>query len=317
MADDNNADSSTALDLAQDKALAAGDVAAYNAIENAREQAEKTGKATPEAPPPSSEIAAASETATTTTQEKKPKTGEDRKAELHAEIQELLKKRAELQGKTEPPAEKKPADPAPAAVEPPKPPAGPKAPVEPQLADFTTFAEYQAADRKYTRELVVFETQAAIAADRATQATQAANKTIEESWTKRVREAEALHDDFAAVAFSPTTPITPAMDGFILKCPIGPQVLYRLGENASAEGKRIAALDPFDTVEALAEIRNELSGKVTAPPARKHTAAPPPATDLGARNTDAADPVQAALNRGDVAAYMRLANARDAKARAA
>ncbi len=313
-----------AFDAASDAALAAGDVAEYTKLENARDAAAHTGKAL-EASPTSSVKTADPEPANTdkSLQEKKaPKTGEDRKAELHAEIQELLRKRAELKSDPEPGV--KVADPPPAKkVDPPaekKPAAAAKAdePVEPQLEDFATFKEYKAADKAYQAEMVKLAIAAALRADNQQKAVAAANQKIQDDWTEKVREATEEHADFAEVAFSADTPITKVMDTFILRCGIGPKVLYRLGENAGAEGKRIAKLDDFDAIEALVGIRNELNGKaapVKVTPAKTHGAPPPPATDLGGRNTEPADRELAALNRGDTAEYMRLANAREMKAR--
>jgi hypothetical protein len=69
----------------------------------------------------------------------------------------------------------------------------------------------------------------------------------------------------------------------------------------------------------LVAIESDILGtkKETAPVKRATTAAPAPATDLGGRHTDPGDPVMAALNRGDVGEYLRLANARDIRARRA
>jgi hypothetical protein len=309
------------------EALAAGDTAKYNTLENAREIAARSGKALETSPTSKTSVKAADPEPANPDKsiqepKKAPKTGEDRKAELHAEIQDLLKQRDEL---------KKPgvkvAETPPAKVEPPaekKPPAAAKAdgPVEPQLEDFDTFKLYKAADKAYQAEMVKLAIAEALAASDQQKAIAAANKKIQDDWTEKVAEATEEHADFAEVAFSADTPITPVMDKFILRCGIGPKVLYRLGENAGAEGKRIAKLDDFDAIEALVGIRNEINGKAKAtplrdrelPPVKKHIAAPPPATDLGGRNSEPADRELAALNRGDTAEYMRLANAREMRA---
>jgi hypothetical protein len=325
------------INAASDAALAESDFSRYAAVENARD----AGKAIPEAPPASSVKTPASEPGTDKSiQEKKPKTGEDRKAELHAEIQELLRQRAELQGKAPAPGENKPgetkpgekkADPPPAAVTPPpaKPaaeavkPATGEAPKEPNLDDFATYAEYQKADRKYVRELVQFEAEQvakkAIAARDTERAAAESNAAAGKIWEAKVAAAKEEHADYAEVAFSKDTPITPAMDGFILDSEHGARILYELGKDGSAEGKRIAALLPFAAVRALIAIEAGLTvpAAKTAPVKRITTAAPAPATDLGSRNADPADPELAALTRGDTATYMRLANAREAKARRA
>lgn len=328
MADENNAASSTAAEVT-DKTVAAieaQDFAAYQAEENARELAARNGTATKEEPPPSTEpsdqTVPVTETGKPATQEKKPKTGEERKAELKAEIDELLRKRAELQGKIPEtkPGEKKAADPP--AAETGKTAKKAEAPVEPKLDDFATYAEYQAADRKYIRELVKFEAEQVVQDHQVSASVQAQNKVIEDALEARKAEAREMFADFDEVALDPGTPISKAMDGWILKNikaagAFGMHVLYRLGENRGAEAKRIHALDAYDQVEEL----NKLRDSFKTPPAKTntagkaHTSAPPPATEVNGRTSTSSDPVMAALKSGDVEAYMREANAREAKAR--
>jgi hypothetical protein len=332
MPEDVNAAPSTAdLDTAQDAALGASDYGRYAEVENAREQ----NKALPEAPPPSSDKKPAPEPGTDKSiQEKpKPKTGEDRKAELHAEIQELLRQRAELQGKTGTPGAK--AEPPlavtlPAAVTPPAKAADPakpaeaakpgEAPTEPELDDFATYAEYQKADRKWVKDTIAFEARQAIASSNTERAAADAKAAASKVWQDKVAAAKEEHPaDYAEVAFSKETPITPAMDGFILDSEHGARILYELGKDASAEGKRIAALPPYAAVRALIAIEAGLATAAakTIPVKRTTTAAPAPATDLSSRNAEPADAIMAALARGDVGEYTRLSNARDLKARRA
>jgi hypothetical protein len=312
------------LNAAQDAALASNDFAAYEQAENARDQ----NTALPEVPPASSENTPVPEPGTPdkAIQEKKPKTGEDRKVELRNEIAELLRQRAELQGKTDT-GDK--AAPPPATVTPPAAaaPATDKtaAPKKPSLNDFATFAEYDAANDAYIADLVTFKASEAIAAAETKRAAAEQQKTLSDAWQSKVAVAKEEHADFADVAFSKDTPITNVMDGFILKSEHGPRILYALGENGSAEGKRIAGLDPYDAVRALIEIEAALPGQKAAaagsnrihlvPPVKKHTAAPPPATDLGGHATEPADGAAAALAAGDFTRYEALENAREIKAR--
>jgi hypothetical protein len=332
--DVNPAAPSTAeLDTAQDAALGASDYSRYAEVENARDQ----NKALPEAPPPSSVKPPAPEPGTDKSiQEKpKPKTGEDRKAELHAEIQELLRQRAELQGKTtETPGEKK-ADPPPAAVTPPataKPAEAAKpgeAPIEPNLDDknadgtdkFSTYPEYQKAERKWIRDTIAFEAKQAIASSNAEREAAAANKAAGDAW---VQKRDAAHvefpDWFEVINSSPGDNfITPVMHEFIRDSENGARVLYKLCENGGIEGKRVMGLAPMAAARALFAIENGLATPAakTAPVKRITTAAPAPATDLRSTNAEPADAIQAALSRGDVGEYMRLSNVRDLKARRA
>jgi hypothetical protein len=315
MFDENNAESSTAqpAETPSDKAVGSRDFAAFEKIENAR----AAGKPITEASAPSkesSEIAAASETVETKPQEKKPGAKE--------RIQELLDQRVALENenvrlKTEldkKPGDKK-ADPPP-AVE--KPGArgqtpGASAPVEPKLEDFATFAEYQAADRAYTREMVKFETREALAADRAEQQVAAANKVIETGVKLSLTVGREKYADFDKVALNSNTPISKAADGFILSADdaIRADILYRLGENDGAEGKRINALPAYKQLRALMTIESEFTEAGTKPPpVKKHTTAPPPATDLAARNVGPADEAEAAVAAKDFVRYERVMNAR-------
>lgn len=318
-ADEQDGASSTLeeINAASDAALAAGDVARYTELENARETGTPLKVETPAASKEETEKPADSETATPdkSIQEKRPrKGGEERKVELGAEIQALLKTRAELEADIEVKRGEKKAAPPPAAET--KVVEKPAAPVKPKLENFKTFAEFDAANDAYVLELVQFNVKETVSAARAEEQQSAVEKTLREAWDVQVAEAREEHADYVEVAFSKTTPITRTMDGFILKAGNnGARILYKLGENDSAEGKRIAALDPYDQVEALGEIKRSLTTpeKKTAP-VKKHTAAPPPATNLGSRETEHADPEQAALNRGDYATYTKLANARELKA---
>jgi hypothetical protein len=320
--DEQATDSSTVLDQAQDQALAERDFEAYKATEDARERAARSGKAIDEAPPPSkkaSDTAAESDTAKKDIQERKPRSGEDRKAELAAEIKELLKQRAELRGEVEKQPGDKKADPPPADV-PIKQAESKKAvaPEEPKLEDFATFAEFRKAETEYFRQVARFETRQAMAEAREAERVAEANRVIETDVQKSISAGRKKYPDFDEVALSSTTPISKAMDGFILDSEYRDDVLYRLGENDSAEARRIAALAPFRQVRALLAIEQEFSEQARPEktiPVKRHTEAPPPAAELGGRTSEPSDAVLAALNRGDFAAYQRLANARDAKAK--
>ncbi len=314
------------LDAAQDAALATNDFARYAEVENARE----ANKALPEAPPPSKETSdktTASETvAEKEIQEKRPKTGEDRKVELKNEIAELLRQRAELQGKTAAVTKVEPATTVePVKVAPVKAEAASEAPKKPSVNDFATYGEYEAANDAYIADLVTYKAAELIAAHDTKRETEAAQRTYQEAWVKKVAEAKAEFSDFEAVAFNPNVnlgPIAGVMMQF-LKTKAGAneaRVLYKLGENDGAEAKRILALDPFDQVEALVGIKQSLGSptkkeEVTTP-VKRHTAAPPPATSLGGNATDIADAGEASLAGGDFASYMAKANAAEKKAAA-
>lgn len=328
MKDENNADSSTAADEVL-TSIADGDFAAYQAQENARELAGKSGEPTKtEEAAPSTDKAATTEKAAGAepgkeTQERSKKTGEDRKAELKAEIDALLLERATLKGKI--PGETKADPPTAKPVEETKKDEKAKAPDRPKIKDFTTLEEYDDAVDKYTRELVKSEAKTALEEYKASAVVQNQNKVIEDALQARQSEAREMFADFDTVALDKNTPISPAMDGWILKnvkSPggLGMHVLYRLGENGAAEAKRIFALDAYDQAEELNKIRDAFKtktppAKTNAAAATAHTKAPPPATELNGRATEPADAGMAALKHHDFETYQRLENARELKTR--
>jgi hypothetical protein len=329
MIDEKGGASSTPeeFNAASDAALAS-DPAEYMRLENERELAEATGKPLPEVSAPSKKENSekpASETGTEKEiQETKPGPKESQRIKelLTKRVEqenEIARLRAELNKGNTPegkPGEKKADSPPP-----PEKKADAGSPTKPSLKDFSTFDEYEVANDKYITELAEFKAKAAVAAARAEQEKAAADKAAADAWAKQRAEAEEEHADLAEVAFSKDTPITDVMDGFIRDSEIGVRILYALGQNGSAEGKRIAALPVFKQARALIALEASIAGsrgtsqpeKKTAP-VKKYTAAPPPATDLGAKDTESADPELAALKRGDTAEYIRLANAREAKA---
>lgn len=295
--------------------------------------AEKPDQAKPADTPPAPPAGAAradepaTESAPVKTQEHKGKGADARKAELNAEIQELLKKRNELRAEVQPKPDAKP-DPSPAAKL--------EKPVKPVFGEKPdeTWDQFEARQDAYHEALAEYKAKQILADERAANEkarkdaeTAEANKALEESWKERVSAAESKHADFAEVAFSETTPITPAMDGFILDSPVGPEILYRLGQNGSAEGKRIAALGPFAAVRELVKIEQSIAQSLAtataeAPPATPVkapvtpiTRAAKPATDLRATQAAPVDPLKAAIEAGDYTAYAELANRRDIERR--
>lgn len=98
-----------------------------------------------------------------------------------------------------------------------------------------------------------------------------------------------------------------------LKSPVG-LPLMRHFSNHPEDLQRFAAYGPDEFYMELGVLERELkaaSAQAPAPavPPTKHTtSAPPPPTTLGARPAEPADPIQAALRRGDFATYRDLKN---------
>lgn len=106
---------------------------------------------------------------------------------------------------------------------------------------------------------------------------------------------------------------------FVLRNPdVGPNILYLLGKNPEA-AQRAAALGPEETIELLASMSHILRqsrpkpAAAAAPPAPKPriSRTPPPAADIGARNTAPADEEMAAALGGSQRDFERIANRND------
>ena len=280
--------------------------------------AESTPAKTPAGTAKADEPAAAS--ATAPTQEHKGKGADARKAELNAEIQDLLKKRAELRaevdGKTGVTAEPPTAKPKEPKLE------KPKAPVFGEDGhDGENWQQFEARREAHTEALAEYKAKEVLRADREQREkerleadTKAANQAIEESWKARLETAQAKHADFAEVAFSKDVQISPVMDGFILDSDIGPEILYYFGSHVD-EANAIAAMPPYKAARALAKIESGLgepSGESPKPktPVTPITKAAKPATDLRATQSAPTDERAAAIEANDVTRFIEIENAK-------
>lgn len=278
----------------------------------------------PGSTPDAQEPAAAEEHAETDTesapvvqQEKKGKNADTRKAQLHAEIQDLLKQRRELQAELETTKAVKPAAPAPAKSEKAE---RPKNPVfgEPGH-DNESWEQFEARRESYIEQLTEYKTRAALAEMRAEEAKHASetqkaeqNALIERSWQSRVEQAQKNHADFAEVAFSKDVPISPTMDAYILKRPAGPEVLYYLGKNPDL-AREIADMEPVDAAYMLTKIELSLADEKL--PASPTTKAARPATNLQAVNGGAVDELAEAVAAGDQIRFNEIQNRRQLERR--
>lgn len=254
----------------------------------------------------------------------KPKRGaESRKQELAAEIQSLLKQRAELRREIETSGKgERKAEPPPAPKEA-KPEVKPevKAPVKPKLDDFETYEEFDAARETYFEQLTEFKAREAVRIER--EAREAAETEmrerdskakVAESWNQKVTDAKDRYEDFETVAFSDKVPLNQAAMDFVLNSDAGADVLYKLGKNPT-EAARIASLDAMGTMRELARIELSLSGTrqpTTQPTTKKITGAKPPPKDIGGYAKTGDDEVVSALKAGDAGRYIELMNQRDA-----
>lgn len=152
------------------------------------------------------------------------------------------------------------------------------------------------------------------------------NKAIEESWRKKCDASAKRHADFADVISddgllkNANNVINAVADSTILELDHGAEVLYWLGlEENEAERARIMDLGPVRTAVELgkieARIAEGLKGKDNGKPADKKEPivprAPKPPTDLAAAKAVSDDPIEAALEVGDVLAYNREMNRKE------
>jgi hypothetical protein len=251
---------------------------------------------------------------------KKAKTAEDRKAELAAEIQELLKKRKELREEVAP----KPTAEAP-KTEDKKAATSTEAtdgrPVKPKLQDFVdagkSYEEYEDARDKYNEELIDWKAdqkaEAKLKAFKEDNQKEQQQTSRRSKWEKSIEESKKDRPDYELVALNPELQLSAPMLEFLEESELRGDLLYALGEDLD-NAKRIAGLSPVQVARELVKLESSLStpepetavstpkpvvSKTPAPARRLN--GPPGAPDLEA----------AALAKGDVTEYMRLANARE------
>jgi hypothetical protein len=249
----------------------------------------------------------------------KPKGAESRKAELAAEIQDLLKKRRELRDEVErgvKPAAQPPAA-APAAVQDP----------EPIFNDILAkAASYEDAVQEFQRAHGKWM----IRQDRSEQDRKARERTASEQrdiFLGKVEKATAAHEDFEQVVSAATdltfdSPTGLAMKEAIDDSELPGELVYHLAKNPS-EFHRIAKLSPVKAIRELGKIEETLagttaptngaSGTASAPVLRKQTNAPAPITVLAAKNTAPTDEAFQAVKDDDFTRFKQLEDARELK----
>lgn len=276
----------------------------------------------PEGDEPAAESATASQE-----QPSKGKGADARKAQLSAEIQDLLRKRNELRAEVDgPKKDVKPAAEA-STAEAPK-IERPKRPVFGESGhEAETWEQFETRQDSYIEAIADYKAAARLQASEAEKAKQAEERQradqaaeIDKTFRERIGKATEKHADYAEVAFSAEVPITQPMDAFIRSQEAGAEVLYYLGQHPAA-AKAIAAMQPLDAFYALSKIALSLEQPAQADPPKKEapvvpiTRAAKPATDIRATSAAIVDELEAARKAGDYTRYEELANRRDAEAR--
>lgn len=151
-------------------------------------------------------------------------------------------------------------------------------------------------------------------------------EAIQKGWQGKVEKARGKYADFDAVVLqTPDLPFRQGgiIDASVLKYDEGAELAYYFTQHPE-EAARIDNMDVFDAHAEVLKVREQFrapSGITETESSNTSSARPPapnlppPPTILGARSTVARDEAEAALAKGDVAAYMRAANARELAAR--
>jgi hypothetical protein len=197
--------------------------------------------------------------------------GKTRNSSRQRKIDKLTKRNAELEQRLLALEQKPPAE------EPGKKPTAP-ADGKPKLEDYQTLEEYQEAltdwkldDRERKRQAAESEREA-----------REANEKIQAAWSKQVKAASKVHEDYEDVidtVKAPEGPGVAAARQAMLEDDNGAEILYYLAKHP-ADMKRIAALSP---VSAVREI-GKLSASFTPAPENgkpKVTGAPKPPPPSG------------------------------------
>jgi hypothetical protein len=272
--------------------------------------------------------ATAPATDTGKTQESKSR-GEQRKSELGSEIQELLRKRAELRAEieaaagggvkpAEKPAESAPAKPAQAVTT-----AADGEPAPPDPAKWTgTWEELEAAKIKYVRDLTLWQLGKADR-DRAAAEQQTKATVTQQAYRARADAMLAVDPEFAdAQEIIGRFVTSRGVSELILDSDVGPEVVMHLYRLPAAEQRRVASLSPLALAREIARIEKDLSKPAGAtaaaaaaiPPPKRTSAAAKPATELsGSKSGSTADEAEQALADGDVGRYIDIMNARAIK----
>jgi hypothetical protein len=264
---------------------------------------------------------------------------DSRKAELNAEIKELLRKRDELRKETQAPAAaptsktETPAASSTAAA-----PQELKPPVKPDPNSFKTWGEYEAARDEYFDKLSDYKAAKAIEGHKQALAQEQQRQTI----SKQMEEARKAYPDWDTVGKTainavwgdgkPESGVHPAIKHAIGSSPIMTHLLYVLGgDKELAQFVDLSRKDParalmkLGAMEALLVPELEKAGKdaanlerndkgqftTTKTPEKKVSSAPPPAKEVGGPGTPPADARVDAQKRGDFEAYRSASNARD------
>jgi len=223
-------------------------------VDAAAETAETTDQPNNEEESASSET---SESTTTTRENGKPASDAGKKTAKDSNpaekrIKQLLGEIKQLKRQIAPPAAKADAKPL-------------EEPVKPKLDDFPSYDDYEKANDAYVRSLAKYEVAKERQArdDESRKSARAeADRQAQAAWTERSKATLERHPDFDVKQAILDVDPTPAMDGFIVRSKIGPDVLKHLQDNPE-DADRIRDLDdPYEVASELRDIERDLSATI-------------------------------------------------------
>ena len=292
----------------------------------------------PEIKPSKAEPAPAGEKKAASPPAEKRKTADDRKLELSADIKDLLSKRGVLKEddfwkdfeefrktrSAKPVAESQPAP----QVNEPKPPERPK---RPDLAEFKTTAEYEAAMDKYDAAVETYQAQKAAFATATADAKANQEKLeakLKEGWERVTAKYPDAKDVSTPIfqALMANAKAMPEVTWFLNNTEVLPDMLYvlggkfkldeflELGKTNAPKALRLLLTMENDIIAELA--KSAVPEKEPAPrETKKVTQAPEPPKEVGGKASVPEDAIKTAVARRDFSTFANEANKRDIQRR--
>lgn len=155
----------------------------------------------------------------------------------------------------------------------------------PRQQDYGSPEEYQAAIVNWQ---IAQRVRAELATERETyqrQVSEAERRSVVTGYQERVEDARDKYEDFDEVAGDRTLPITDAMADAIMSSEVGPDIQYHLGSNPDLAAK-ISRMTPVLQAKEI----GLLEARLSAPPSKRLTNAPPPPKTLQGKSTPQKDP---------------------------
>ncbi len=96
------------------------------------------------------------------------------------------------------------------------------------------------------------------------QAAKGEEEAVRAQWLERSAKFSADHEDFEAIAYAPTLPLTKHMFSVIQELEKGPEIVYHLGKNVDIAA-RISRMKPPQQAAAIGRLEAELSKPAPKP----------------------------------------------------